>query len=121
MGGGSSNYKGGNFGSISDADAIAAMEHWDEDHRPSDWSDSQSAEQYYKSLNGYEKRIVKGNLELLEQLDADHNIANGFQTNSATSAIDGIVEHYYFDKELEGYDQSESLTRSEKKYRDLRI
>jgi len=119
--GGASNYKGGNFGSISDADAIAAMEHWDEDHRPSDWSDSQSAEQYYKSLNGYEKRIVKGNLELLEQLDADHNIANGFQTNSATSAIDGIVAHYYFDKELEGYDQSESLTRSENKYLDLRF
>ncbi|WP_299420780.1 calcium-binding protein [uncultured Shimia sp.] len=119
--GGASNYKGGSFGSISDADAISAMQHWDEDHRPSDWSDSQTAEQYYKSLNGYEKRVVKGNLELLEQLDADHNIANGFQTNSASAAIDGIVAHYYFDKEVEGYDQSDSLTRSENKYLDLRF
>lgn len=119
--GGASNYKGGNYGSISDADAMAALSHWDVEHRPSDWSDSQTAEQYYKSLNGYEKRVVKGNLELLEQLDADHNIANGFQTDAASSAIDGIVAHYYFDKELEGYDQSEGLTRSENKYLDLRF
>ncbi|WP_294220092.1 calcium-binding protein [uncultured Shimia sp.] len=119
--GGASNYKGGNYGSISDADAMAAMAHWDVAHRPSDWSDSQTAEQYYKSLNGYEKRVVKGNLELLEQLDSDHNIANGFQTNSATASIDGIVAHYYFDKEVEGYDQSAGLTRSEVKYLDLRF
>ncbi|SMP32288.1 calcium-binding protein [Shimia sagamensis] len=119
--GGASNYKGGNYGSISDADAMAAMAHWDVAHRPSDWSDSQTAEQYYKSLNGYEKRVVKGNLELLEQLDADHNIANGFQTDSATASIDGIVAHYYFDKDVEGYDQSAGLTRSEVKYLDLRF
>jgi Ca2+-binding RTX toxin-like protein len=119
--GGASNYKGGHYGSISDADAVSAMEYWDANHRPSDWRPAQTAEQYYKSLTGYEKRVVKGNLELLEQLDADHNIANGFQTNGASAAIDGIVAHYYFDKDLEGYDQSETLTRVENKYLDLRF
>jgi len=119
--GGASNYKGASNGSISDADAIAAMQYWDAAHRPDDWSDGQTAEQYYRSLNGWEQRVIKGNLELLEQLDADHNITNGFQSNTANSGIDGIVAHYYFDKELDGYDQSANLTRSELKALDLRF
>lgn len=119
--GGASNYKGSSNGSVSDADAMAALSHWDAEHRPDDWSDSQSAEQYYRSLNSYEQRVIKGNLELMEQLDADHNIANGFQTDAASGAIDGIVAHYYFDKELDGYDQSADLTRTELKALDLRF
>ncbi len=119
--GGASNYKGGSYGSISDADAIAAMAHWDPEYRPDDWSDSQSASDYYQSLNNYEKRVIKGNLEIMEQLDADHNITNGFQSNSANSGIDGIIAHYYFDKELDGYDMSEHLTRDEVKALDLRF
>jgi Ca2+-binding RTX toxin-like protein len=119
--GGASNYKGSSNGSISDADAIDAMEYWDSKHRPDDWSDSQTASQYYRSLNGWEQRVIKGNLEILEQLDADRNITNGFQSSSANSGIDGIVAHYYFDKELDGYDQSASLTRSELKTLDLRF
>jgi Ca2+-binding RTX toxin-like protein len=119
--GGASNYKGASNGSINDADAIAAMQHWDATHRPDDWSDGQTAEQYYRSLNGWEQRVIKGNLEIIEQLDADHNITNGFQNNTANSGIDGIVAHYYFDKELDGYDQSADLTRSELKALDLRF
>ncbi|MDA5555733.1 calcium-binding protein [Shimia sp. MMG029] len=116
-----SNYKGGSFGSVSDADAIAAMQHWDRDVRPDDWSDSQTAEEYYKSLNGFEKRIVKGNLELIEQLDADRDITNGFQTDKASGAIDGVIAHYYFDDDVDGYDLSENSSRSELKNLDLRL
>ncbi|MBE1293300.1 MAG: hypothetical protein GJ677_12490 [Rhodobacteraceae bacterium] len=119
--GGASNYKGGSYGSVSDADAMAAMAHWDPEHRPDDWTDSMSASDYYRSLNGYEQRVIKGNLELMEQLDADNNITNGFQTDAASAGIDGIIAHYYFDKELDGYDQSEQLTRSELKTLDLRF
>ncbi len=119
--GGASNYKGGSYGSVSDADAMAAMAHWDPEHRPDDWTDSMSASDYYRSLNGYEQRVIKGNLELMEQLDADNNITNGFQTDAASAGIDGIIAHYYFDKELDGYDQSEQLTRSELKALDLRF
>ncbi|WP_422049822.1 calcium-binding protein [Shimia sp.] len=116
-----SNYKGGSFGSISDEDAIAAMQHWDRDVRPADWSDSQSGEDYYRSLSGFEKRIVKGNLELIEQLDADRDITNGFQTDSASGAVDGVIAHYYFDDEVDGYDLSPAASRSELKNLDLRL
>lgn len=116
-----SNYKGGKNGSISDADAIAAMQHWDSDDRPNDWSDSQSASDYFRSLSGYERRIVKANLELMEQLDADRDITNGFQFNQGSQAIDGVIAHYYFDDEVEGYDLNADSSRSELKYLDLRL
>lgn len=119
--GGASNYKGGSYGSVSDSDAVLAMAYWGSEHRPDDWTDGMSAAEYYRSLNGYEQRVIKGNLELMEQLDADNNIANGFQTNAASAGVDGIIAHYYFDKELDGYDQSEQLTRSELKALDLRF
>ncbi|GAA6178725.1 hypothetical protein NBRC116594_01630 [Shimia sp. NS0008-38b] len=119
--GSASNYKGGSYGSVSDNDAIAAMGHWDEEHRPDDWSDSQNAEQYYRSLSNFHQRVIKGNLELMEQLDDDHDITNGFQNDSASAGIDGIIAHYYYDDDVEGYDLSEQSTRSEIKALDLRF
>ncbi|CUH53711.1 calcium-binding protein [Shimia marina] len=119
--GGASNYKGGSYGSISDADAIAAMEHWDPDFRPDDWQDGQSAQKYYVGLSNFHQRVIKGNLELLEQLDADHDITNGFQKDTTTNGIDGIIAHYYYDDNVEGYDLTDVATRSEIKALDLRF
>ncbi|KPA22249.1 RTX-I toxin determinant A from serotypes 1/9 [Shimia sp. SK013] len=118
--GGQSNYKGTSGGSISDEDALAAMQHWDASFRPSDWEDGQSAEDYYNSLNDYEQRIIKGNLELMQQLDADGDLSNGFQFDS-TNGFDGIVAHYYMNDWTDGFDLSEDATRMEVRNLDLRF
>ncbi|WP_052248766.1 calcium-binding protein [Leisingera sp. ANG-Vp] len=101
--GSSSNYKGTKVGSVSDNDAILALGTWDIDDRPSDWQDGQSASQFYNALNSYEKSVVKANLELLEQLDEDHDISNGFQAGAAGWGVDGIVAHYYYNKTQIGF------------------
>lgn len=119
--GSGSNYKGGDYGSIDDDDALAALRYWNADARPDDWAEGQSVESYYNSLSGFEKRIIKGNLELIEQLDADGNITNGFQTDAASGAIDGVIAHYYYDDEVEGFALTEDSSRLELKNLDLSL
>lgn len=118
--GGQSNYKGTSNGTISDADALAAMQHWDLDTRPSGWEDGQTAEEYYYSLNAYEQRIIKGNLKLMEQLDADGDMSNGFQFDSS-NGFDGIVAHYYMNEWTDGFDLSEDASSMEVRNLDLRF
>ncbi|WP_270729627.1 calcium-binding protein [Shimia sp. Alg240-R146] len=118
--GGQSHYKGASNGTFSDADALAAMQHWDPDMRPSGWEDGQTAEEYYYSLNVYEQRIIKGNLELMEQLDADGDMSNGFQFDSS-NGFDGIVAHYYMNEWTDGFDLSENATSMELRNLDLRF
>lgn len=118
--GGASNYKGTSDGSITDANAIDAMQHWEVDERPDDWADGQSAEDYYNSLNSYEQRIIKGNLEVMQELDADGDITNGFQFDNS-NGFDGIVAHYYFNQREDGFDLTEDASRMEVRNLDLRF
>ncbi|TCL09086.1 hemolysin type calcium-binding protein [Shimia isoporae] len=118
--GGQSNYKGSSNGSISDADAKAAMQHWEADQRPDDWLDGMSASDFYHSLNDYEQRIIKGNLELMQELDADGDITNGFQFDSS-NGFDGIVAHYYYNDWEGGFDLTENDSKMEVRNLDLRF
>lgn len=118
--GGASNYKGTSAGTVSDADAVAAMQYWEDDQRPDDWQDGQSAEDFYKSLNDYEQRIIKGNLELMQELDADGDITNGFQFDDS-NGFDGIVAHYYFNAWEGGFDLSDDASKMEVRNLDLRF
>ncbi|MEP2655530.1 MAG: calcium-binding protein, partial [Sedimentitalea sp.] len=107
--GGFSSYKGDKSGSISDSDAILALGNWNVSSRPSDWKIGQSAVDYYRSLNSFEKTIIKANLELLEQLDRDFDITNGFQSDVENFSLDGITAHYYYKRtqdELGGVDDA---------------
>jgi len=118
--GGTSNYKGTSAGTISNADAIAAMQHWEADERPSDWADGQDAQDYFNSLNAYEQRVIKGNLELMQELDADGDITNGFLFASE-GGFDGIVAHYYYTGWEGSFDLTEDASRMEVRNLDLRF
>lgn len=96
--GGSSNYNNGKPGSITDDDAVRALSTWASSDRPNDWQPNLSASQYYNSLGSFERNIIKANLELLEQLDGDRDITNGFQAGFEGLSVDGIVAHYYYNK-----------------------
>jgi|GEM_PF-2045338 len=96
--GSSSSYNGGNSGSISDDDAVSALSTWNIEDRPSNWELGQSANQYFNSLSAFEKVVIRANLELLEQLDSDRDISNGFQASSEGLSVDGIVAHFFYNK-----------------------
>lgn len=99
----SSNYNAGKSGSVSDSEAISALSTWGIEDRPSDWEVGQSASQYYNSLGGFEKNVIKANLEILEQLDADRNISNGFQSDPEGQGFDGVVAHFYYNKSFDEF------------------
>ncbi|MBY6142366.1 calcium-binding protein [Leisingera daeponensis] len=101
--GGASNYKGDSSGTVSDFDAVRALNTWLVEKRPSDWGFDQSASQYFHSLSSFERKIIKANLEILEQLDSDHDISNGFQSASEGMVVDGIVAHYYYNKSYDEF------------------